>query len=323
MRTGKLTNEQLDELILSKLKHTRKEVICAPSIGVDCTAVELERGIAVLSCDPITAAEENIGRLTVNVSCNDAAAAGAEPIGLMITLLLPPSAELDDVGRVMDEIISAADKNNVDIIGGHTEVTSSVNKIVTCATVIAAPVTKEPITPKGMLPGDDIIMTKHAGLEGALILASKAGKDFLTREEKEAVEAFADQTTVVTEGLYAARHGAHAMHDVTEGGILGALWEMCKASETGISFDKKLIPVKPITRKLSDSFGIDPYKLISSGSMLIAAANGKELVEGLKDLGIEASVIGRAMKRGCECEVFDSEGNIIDPPEADEIYKVC
>ncbi len=323
MRTGKLTNEQLDRLILSKLRHTRDEVVCAPSIGVDCTAVKFGEELAVLSCDPITAAEKGVGRLTVNVSCNDAAAAGAEPIGLMITLLLPPSVNEEDIGAVMDEIVEAASAAKVDIIGGHTEVTNAVTKIVTCATVIAKPVGASIISPKGMLPGDDIVVTKHAGLEGALLLAHSAPDGFLTAAEQAEVDTFADMTNVVREGIFAAKNGAHAMHDVTEGGILGALWEMCKASGCGIEFDRKLIPMRPVTKKLCRYFDIDPYKLISSGSMLIAVSDGKALVEGLQAIGVDAAVIGRALSLDRECEVFDLEGTVIDPPEADEIYKVC
>lgn len=320
MRIGKLTNEQLDRLILNKLKHTRSEVICAPSIGVDCTAVKLKNGIAVLSCDPITAAESGIGRLTVNVSCNDAAAAGAEPIGLMVTLLLPPSVCENDIESVMDEIEAAAAYAHVDIIGGHTEVTNAVTRIVTCAAVIARPVGKSLITPKGMQDGDEIVITKHAGLEGALLLAQKAPEGFLTNEEMQAALGFADMTSVVMEGLYAAKHGANAMHDVTEGGILGALWEVCQASGIGIRFDKRLIPIHPVTLKLSRLFGIDAYKLISSGCMLISVQDGKKLVKGLKRLGIDAAVIGRA-DASIPCEVIDEEGTVIAPPEADEIYK--
>ena len=323
MRIGKLTNEQLDRLILSKLRHTRSEVICAPSVGVDCTAVALEKGLAVLSCDPITAAETGIGRLTVNVSCNDAAASGAEPIGLMITFLLPPSVTEEEVGALADELVAAAHAAGADIIGGHTEITPAVNRIVTCATVIAQPVGETLITPKGMRAGDDVIVTKHAGLEGAVILADKLpkGAGVLTEAELAQVRSFASLTTVVKEGLYAARHGVHAMHDVTEGGILGALWEMSAASECGIEFDIERIPVHPLTLKLSAYYGIDPYKLISSGSMLMSAENGGELVRGLSSIGVEAAVIGRAVRPGCGGHVFTRDGLEVTPPEADEIYK--
>lgn len=322
MRIGKLTNEQLDELILKKLKHTRSEVVCAPSVGVDCTAVKLENGLASLSCDPITAAGSDIGRLTVNVSCNDAAASGAEPIGLMITLLLPPSVTEEEIGAVMDEIVAAAEASHVDVIGGHTEITPAVNRIVTCATVIAKPVGEDFISPKGMELGDDIVITKHAGLEGALIMADKlpAGSDVLSAAELGSVRSFAELTSVVKEGLYAAKNGAHAMHDVTEGGIFGALWEMSAASGMGIEFDIGSIPVHPVTRKLSAYYGVNPYKLISSGSMLIACNDGEKLVKGLKALGIDAAVIGKAVDNGGVVRSFG--GRLVEPPEADEIYKV-
>ena len=323
MRVGKLSNEQLDRLILSKLEHTRSEVICAPSVGVDCTAVKLENGLAVLSCDPITAAETGIGRLTVFVSCNDAAASGAEPIGLMITLLLPPSVTEEEVGLVMDEIIEAARLSNVDIIGGHTEITPAVTRIVTCATVIASPVTGELITPKGMRAGDSVVLTKHAGLEGAMILADKLpkGSRLLNKAERGEVRSFADETSVVKEGLLAAKNGAHAMHDVTEGGVMGALWEMSTASGLGIRFDRERIPIRPVTEKLCKRFGIDPYRLISSGSMLIAAEDGEGLVSLLREKGIEAAVIGYADGSLSGGECLDETGMRIEPPEADEIYK--
>ncbi|MBR3382374.1 MAG: AIR synthase family protein [Clostridia bacterium] len=323
MRIGKLTNEQLDRLILSKLRHTRSEVVCAPSVGVDCTAVAPEKGLAVLSCDPITAAESGVGRLTVNVSCNDAAASGAEPVGLMVTFLLPPSVTEEEIGSLADELVEAAAAANVDIIGGHTEITPAVTRIVTCATVIAQPVGDTLITPKGVREGDDIIITKHAGLEGAVILADKLpeGQTVLTPAEMDEVHSFVGLTNVVKEGLYCARRGAHAMHDVTEGGVLGALWEMSAASDCGIEFDFARIPVRPVTEKLCRHYGIDRFKLISSGAMLIARDNGEELCRGLRSLGIEAAVIGRALKKGCGGEVVSVDGRLIEPPEADEIYK--
>ncbi len=320
MRIGKLSNEQLDRLILNKLKHTRSEVVCAPSVGVDCTAVHIDGGLAVLSCDPITAAESGIGRLTVNVSCNDAAASGAEPIGLLLTFLLPPSIVESDIDSLMNELIAAAEAAHVDIIGGHTEVTPSVNRIITCATVIAKPTSAGLITPKGMRLGNDIVMTKHAGLEGALLLADKlpCGSDVLSPAELDEVRGFSELTSVVDEGLFAAAHGATAMHDVTEGGIYGAMWEMSAASNIGIQFDPLAIPVHPITGKLCDHFGVNPYKLISSGCMLIACSDGKSLVNGIHRMGIEATIIGVA--RGDRA--ISSSGELLLPPEADEIYKV-
>ena len=137
MRLGKLDNDKLESLVLNKIHHRRREVKCAPNVGIDCAAVDLGGRLAVMSTDPITSADKNVAALTVHVSCNDAAAAGAEPIGLLVTLLIPPSATFEQIDELTDELSQAADEAGVDIIGGHTEVTDSVTRIVTSATVIA------------------------------------------------------------------------------------------------------------------------------------------------------------------------------------------
>ncbi len=320
MRVGKLTNEQLDRLILSKIKHNRSEVVMAPGIGVDCTAVDIGDRLTILSCDPITAAQTRIGALSVNVCCNDAAASGAEPIGLMVTFLLPPSVTEEEISDLMDELIEAADNANVDVIGGHTEITNAVNRIVTCTTVIAREGKNGAVSPRGMREGDYLIMTKHAGLEGANIIADCVEDihNILTDDEIACAHAFAAQTNVVKEGLYAADNGATAMHDATEGGILGASWELSDASGVGLVIDKGAITVHPVTAKLCAATGIDPLRLISSGCMLITCPNGEEMVEGLRSIGIEAKIIGRAQGEGVRL----TDGTIVEPPDADEIYKV-
>lgn len=320
MRVGKLTNEQLDRLILSKLKHTRNEVVLFPGIGVDCTAVDIGGRLTVLSSDPITAAKSRIGSLTVNVCCNDAAASGAEPIGLMVTLLLPPHVTEAEIDELSDEIISAAERANVDVIGGHTEITDSVTRIVTSATVIAREGRCGIISPRGMQEGDYLIMTKHAGLEGANILADfiENVSEILTSEEAALAHSFAEKTSVVKEGLFAAENGATAMHDATEGGVLGACWELSEASGVGLELYRDNIVVHPVTQKLCAAVGIDPLRLISSGCMLITCPNGEMMLDGLHKLGIEAAIIGRAHGEG----IRFSTGEVILPPEADEIYKV-
>ena len=321
MRLGKLTNEQLDELILSKFRHSRPEVVVSPQIGVDCTAVSLGDRLAVLSTDPITSADKNLGRLTVHVSCNDAAAAGAEPLGLLITLLIPPSATEQQIGQVADELAEAAELANVDIIGGHTEVTDSVNRIVTCATVIAKSGPNGLILPSNVRPGQDIVMTKFAALEGTAVIAEDYAHKLtdLTEEELLIASGFMSDVSVVAEGLYGAANWATAMHDVTEGGVLGAAWEMAEASGCGIEIFLDKIPVHPITAKICAAVGLDPYRLLSSGSMLIACDDGTAMCKGLSGLGIQAACIGRSGGEGIR--LFPS-GAVVEPPEADEIYKL-
>ena len=319
MKLGKLSNDKLDSLILSKFGHMRKEVVCSPHVGVDCAAVDLGGRIAVLSTDPITAADKNIGRLTVHVSCNDAAAAGAEPIGLLVTLLIPPHGTEEEVEHIAQELSEAAKLANIEIIGGHTEVTASVTRYVTCAAVIARAGKNGIITPAGMKAGQDIIMTKMAGIEGTAVIASDAaGRTGLTDAELEEARGFMSMVSVVKEGLYAAEHGATAMHDITEGGVFGAAWEMAEASGCGMVLYPEKVLMHPITKKICQKFGIDPYRLISSGSMLIACDDGEGMVKGLAAIGIPAAVIGKAVESG----VSTADGTEIPAPEADELYKI-
>ena len=319
MKLGKLSNDKLDSLILSKFGHMRKEVVCSPHVGVDCAAVDLGGRIAVLSTDPITAADTNIGSLTVHVSCNDAAAAGAEPIGLLVTLLIPPHGTEEEVEHIAQELAEAAKLANIEIIGGHTEVTASVTRYVTCAAVIARAGKNGIITPAGMKEGQDIIMTKMAGIEGTAVIASDAaGRTGLTDAELEEARGFMSMVSVVKEGLYAAEHGATAMHDITEGGVFGAAWEMAEASGCGMVLYPEKVLMHPITKKICQKFGIDPYRLISSGSMLIACDDGEGMVKGLAAIGIPAAVIGKAVESG----VSTADGTEIPAPEADELYKI-
>lgn len=320
MRIGKLDNDELSRLILSKFKHRRPEALSAPRIGVDCAAVDLSGRIAVLSTDPITSAVKSIGRLTVHINCNDAAAAGAEPVGLLVTLLIPPSATYEEVGLVADELASEAALANVDIIGGHTEVTEAVTRMVTCATVLAKAPEGGMLDPSMIEDGDDIVLTKCAGLEGTAVIAEDHADrlDFLSSDELDEARSFINVISVVREGVYASSHGAHAMHDVTEGGVLGAVSELSEASGRGITLDAAAIPIHPVTKKICSRLGLDPLRLLSSGAMLIACPDGRGLTAGLCGIGVRATVIGKVGGSGART----SDGRAIDPPGADELYRI-
>ena len=323
MRIGKLENSLLEKLVLSKFTSVRRETGCPPRIGMDCAVLRMfpdEKNAVALSTDPITAATNRIGHLTVHINCNDAATVGAEPIGLLVTILAPPDITEDALSSIADDIARAARSVNVDIIGGHTEITTAVNRVVSSATVIARPAGSRLIPSDGMRPGDDIVITKTAGLEGAAILAmDKPHALNLTSDELQTAMDFTNSLSVVKEGLLAAKHGASAMHDATEGGVLGALYEMAYVSNVSCCVDIDSIPVHPITRSICARLNINPYRLLSSGAMLIACPDGNNMVSVLNANGIEAAKIARAHEGN---GLFDSSGNKLSPPEADELYRV-
>ena len=320
MRLGKLTNEQLKRLVLDQLIGVRPEIVLRPDVGVDCAAVDLGEELCVLSTDPITAAGENLGTLAVHVCCNDAAACGAEPVGLLTTLLLPPDADEAFIEKTAREVSEAAVAAGVDVLGGHTEVTDAVNRPVISATVIARSPRHRLVSAAGMKCGDDILLTKWAGLEGTVILAEDFAEKLQgvwDREDFLLARGMKKYLSVVKESQVAMRLPVSAMHDVTEGGVLGAVWEMAEASGCGAALELEKIPVLDLTERACRALGIDPLRLISSGAMLIAAPCGEKMRELLCASGIAAEIIGKAVEAGVTLDVEP-----VAPPEADELLRL-
>lgn len=319
MRLGKLDNDDLERLVLNKFRRVRPEPLSMPAIGQDCATLDLNGDLVVLSCDPITSASvAHLGRLTIHVSCNDAAAAGAEPVGLLVTLLMPPDGTMEQIGRIADDLSAAAQLAGVDILGGHTEVTDAVARPVTSATVVARQPRGSAL--RGMRPGDAVVLTKSAGVEGTTIIAEDFAR-LLTDvpvETLAAARAFSGKLSIVPESRIAMQFGATAMHDVTEGGVLGAAWELAYAGGCAVEIDSSVIPVHAETAALCAALGLDPLRLIGSGSLLIACEDGDKMVRALNASGIEACVIGTAKSgRG---STFD--GQPLEEPHADEIYRL-
>lgn len=326
MRVGKLSNQDLQRLVLSKMRPSRREIIQGAGVGEDCAAIEFGNELCVLSTDPITATQERIGHLAVHVTLNDAAAAGATPIALMMTLLCPPDATEEDLIAVIDEAVDAASSQGVDIVGGHTEVTDAVTRMVISSTVIARAKKDGLISAGGMQAGDALVLTKWAALEGTAILANKASvqlESILTLDEMQQAKQMMQMISVVPEGKIAAEMShTHAMHDVTEGGVLGAAWEMAQASGLGVEIHLQNIPIQHVTKKICAHYNLDPLRLIASGAMLIATSSAENLIQKLNESGIFASVIGTAT-RDVQCRVCDQgRWKQLAPSDGDEIYKV-
>ena len=317
MRFGKLENSELESLILSKFKRIRPESLTVPRVGEDCAALNFDGDLIVMSMDPITSAgDKSLGLLSVHVNCNDAICMGAEPVGLLVTLLLPPDYPTEGIGRIADDLSAAARVAHVDILGGHTEYTDAVTRPITCTSVVAR-MPKDRKLP-GLQPGDDLVMTKSAALEGTAILATEHADRLchlspaLLRE----AEGYFSLLSVVPEGKVALQHGVHAMHDVTEGGILGAAWEICYAAGLGLILDTDAIPVSEATYKIAHAAGVDSLRLLGSGSLLMGCSNGQAMVASLTKAGIPAAVIGHVTASGFR----SARGTAIDPPREDALY---
>ena len=326
MDVGKIPENILKRSVFKQIRHRRPEVVLHPGVGEDCGGVEVASGeVLVLSVDPITATDKGTGTLAVHVTANDLASSGAEPVGVLLSILLPLGKREKYLRDLMEEIEMACRELNIEIMGGHTEVTQVVNQSVVTVTGVGKVKKDNLIATGGLRPGDELVMTKWAGMEGTAIIAAERKEKLLETLPEELVDeaaALLKDISVVPEAAVAAKAGASAMHDVTEGGIFGALWEIGEAAGVGITADLTKIPIRQETIEVCEVFGLNPYQMMSSGALLIGCANGNLMVEELEKAGIAAAVIGRATDSNDRVIVKGEETRFLEPPGSDELYKI-
>lgn len=302
MEIGKIPGEILENLILNKINYKRDDVLVHAGMGEDTAVVDLGGELLVISSDPITGASKNAGYLAVHVACNDIVTTGAEPVGIQLVLFLPEGIEEQEIENLMAEINETAASINVEVLGGHTEILSAVNKVIISVTAVGK-VAKDLYLPSSNAQaGDDLVLTKGLGIEGTFILANDYETLLLekgvSKETIIAAKKYKNKISILEEGLLAARMGAHAMHDVTEGGLYGALDELSMASGLGFELNIENLPISKESKEITEALLIDPAGLISSGSMLIAIPDSKELLNELEKLGIKAAKIGVIIEKG-------------------------
>lgn len=345
LETGKLDSDMLRQIVFGKITYRNDDVKVRPGIGEDCALIDFGDYDCVMSTDPISSTVSDIGRLAIHITCNDIASNGIQPLGIMLACMLPEGTTDTDVEEIMQQAGTTAAEVGVEIIGGHTEITPAVRQPVIVSTAIGKAPAGTSQDGNDMKPGDFIMMTKAVGLEGTGIIAcdheeelraacGADGERLVSDEEIAKAKSFLDLVSVVPEGVAAGKVGTHGMHDITEGGILGAVWEMCQISRTGAEVWEDAIPMHPETEKICRLFDVDPLRLISSGSMIIIVPKDKraEMEEAMKAAGVDASVIGIIKEESdgicmarhtltCGSGCMGRIKVKIDPPYADEIYK--
>jgi hydrogenase maturation factor len=295
---GKIPIDILEGVVFKNLGVKRDEVVLGPSAGIDGAVIKVGDKSLVVAMDPITGALERIGWLAVNVNANDVATFGVEPAFMLSCILLPENSDRKTVETISTQMHKAATELGIAIVGGHCEVTLGLKNPVVVGCVMGTVDGDNYVTAGGARSGDKLILTKSAGIEGTAILASDREKQLTKKMDTEVVwkaKEFFRRISVVKEAILAFKTGGvHAMHDPTEGGIVGGAVEMAEASNLGVEIFENKIRIQPETAEICKFFKIDPLRLISSGTLLIAAEPKKaaSIVETLEEKGIRASVVG-------------------------------
>ncbi len=250
----------------------------APGPGLDCAVLDLGDRLLVLKADPITFATDEIGWYLVQINANDLATTGATPRWLLLTMLLPEGCLPVQVEAWAEQVYAACRALNISVIGGHTEITHGLARPILAGTLIGEVAPDRLVMPRGAQPGDRVLLTKGVPIEGTALLAREFAPrlaGILTAAELAEAQAYLTQPglSVVRDAQLALAAGrVTAMHDPTEGGLLGALWELAEACGHMLIIDPAAVPVSPLSARLCAALGLDPLATIASGALLLTAS---------------------------------------------------
>lgn len=322
MKAGKLSYNALKRSVLRPLKKKRTEVVSGPRIGCGSAQIQLSGGKLAAATNTVSIDSPLAIPFLLHRVLNDLAACGACGIAVEAALTIPQYTPEPELAGWMKCLEKEAEACAVDVCGGHTMVSEDVLKPILSLTALGE---QQYFLPQKPEAGMELIVTKQIGLEGTAFLATEREVELSERYTYEfilAAKQMAAEMSAKEEAEMAAEEGAAAMHNLSEGGILGALWEMADGAGLGLEVNMKDIPIRQETVEICEFFEVNPYQLISGGSMLIAGSDGHRISRRLQQAGIPASVIGRFTDKNDRILVNGDEIRYLDRPKQDELYRI-
>jgi len=328
--TGKLPQDILKRVVFERLGVHSDRVLQGPGVGEDAAVIEMGDRVIVVATDPITGAVGNVGWLAVHINANDVASTGARPLWFLCVTLLPEEGGEGLLEGIMEQIHSACNEIGVALVGGHTETTPGLDRPILIGFMMGEATKEDYVTTGGASPGDVIVLTKGAGIEGTAVLAEDLAWVLEDRVEASGIRAakqMVGRISVVPEAMKAVElGGVHSLHDPTEGGLLNGVWEMAEAAGVGVELLESKIPIATETIAVCEALSVDPLKLMGSGALLIVLERGKveKLLALLSEIDVEASVIGEIKdpEEGRVLVKADGSRVGLEAVDQDEVYRV-
>jgi hydrogenase expression/formation protein HypE len=323
LKIGKIDQETFRRYLLGRLGRKDPTVIVPPLAGVDAGVVDAGGGrVLIIAEDPIFTMPglplEMFGWFTVHIGASDVAVMGVKPRYMTYSLLMPPESGVRELKAIVDSIHETAVSLDIAVVGGHTGFYPGLSApLIGGITVFAFAKKGAYVTPAGARPGDAVILTKGPAIETAGLLSVLREKELAGKYPGRLIrkaQALCRKITVVEDALTAMKAGGvTAMHDATEGGIIGGLFEIASASGVGLEADERLMVYPDEVRMVCEAFGIDSLCAIAEGSLLLTAkaAFVPKILRRLARAGIPASVIGTVLKDRRKRTVRRRDGSVM------------
>lgn len=335
MEEGKLPLNLLDK-ILDEIEKLPESVIQGPQVGADVAVIDFQKAIKraqsfyqsnekvylVYKTDPITFPTPNPGKYAVIVNANDVVTSGAIPFGFNATIILPVGSSADEVIKIQKGIQQECVKNGIILLGGHTEFSSSVNTPIVSGAMLGF-VPKDYYVSRVINEGDVMLCIGWCVKEGIGIIASEGYKQLSNHMKKSSLDNLVNLGSDISVVDIALKINKNIqpglMHDATEGGVLGAVYETIAPSDFGIKLFSEKFPITEDTIKVCELLEVDPLKVISSGTLFVITSESKAkkiMKESTKEIPVE--IIGNICSKENNITL---DGEIVPPPGPDAIIE--
>lgn len=304
---GKISSGIFNELIFPRLGARSEQVLVGPQHGVDVGIVEIGGKAVSFTCDPVFIVPEygweRAAWFAIHIIASDAVTCGLKPKFLSIDLNLPMEMTKGQLEIMWDTMHRECQRLGISVICGHTARYENCHyPMVGGATMVGIGEKDEYVTPRLARTGDKIIITKGPAIEATGIfatmfpqlIAEEFGLSFSQKAQRIFYKMSVVEDAMTAIGVGARENGVTAMHDATECGIWGGLYELAQAAGLGARIEKEQIVVDDYVEEICRYFDIDPYASISEGTLIISCREHKaeEVVEALSRKGIKSSIVG-------------------------------
>ncbi|GGL10899.1 thiamine-phosphate kinase [Mangrovihabitans endophyticus] len=199
----------------------------------------------------------DVGHRAAAANLADIVAMGAQPTALLVGLCVPTDLDVSWAEELAGGLSAEAGLVGASVVGGDMSASATLTVAVTALGDLrgAAPVLRS-----GAQPGDVVALAGRTGHAAAGYAVLSRG----FRTPKAFVEAYRRPQVPYAAGTAAARLGATAMIDVSDG-LLQDLGHVATASVVGIDVRREAFTVPEQMRDAASALGVDPYVWVLTG----------------------------------------------------------